>query len=203
MAKKFFIGFVLLIGYFLVPFLLVNIGKDWLSESTLIAIAVVSAVGFFPFFFFISRKVFVFKALHGNAIDEGELVGKITQIKVKDCHFTVEQHADVLVLTSPYMDADFISAFQAKKIKETYYMKLWFDENKHLVQFKDHLVSSQSVVGADGFSFEVSGNSGYVSSQIYLLDSELNLVKFSNSQLHKELVKVVTENGWDLRLKMI
>ncbi|WP_045498622.1 hypothetical protein [Vibrio hyugaensis] len=199
MAKKFFIGFVLLIGYFLIPFLMINIGKDWLSESILIGIAVVSAVGFFPFFFFISRKVFVFKALHGNAIDEGELVGKI----VKDCHFTVEQHADALVLTSPYMDADFISAFQAKKIKETYYMKLWFDESKHLVRFKDHLVSSKSVVGAGGCSFEVSGNSGYVSSQIYLLDSELNLVKFSNSQLHKELIKVVTENGWDLRLKMI
>ncbi len=203
MIKKFFLGFLIIIAYFLLPFLIDYVFKDTLPDEYLIGMVLAFTVGFFPLFFLLSNKFLVFKAQHQQPIDENKLVEKISQIQLKNCHLTVEQRDDFLVLTSPYMDANFISLAQIKNIQETYYMKLWFDSSKHLVRFKDHLVSSSAIIGCNNFSFSTSSKSGFISTFTYLIDTQGNLVRFSNAELHKELIKVVTENGWDLKLKML
>ncbi len=203
MIKKFFLGFLIIIAYFLLPFLIDYVFKDTLPDEYLIGMVLAFTVGFFPLFFLLSNKLFVFKAQHQQPIDESKLVEKISQIRLENCQLTVEQRDDFLVLTSPYMDANFISLAQIKNIQETYYMKLWFDSSKHLVRFKDHLVSSSAVIGCNNFSFSTSSQSGFISTFTYLIDTQGNLVKFSNAELHKQLIKVVTENGWNLKLKML
>ncbi|MBD0786148.1 hypothetical protein HUO09_07315 [Vibrio sp. Y2-5] len=203
MIKKFFLGFVIILGYFSLPFLVTNVLEDSLTTEYLVGMVLAFVIGFFPLMFFLSNKLFMFKALHQNPLSEDKLVEKIKQLNLKNCKLTAEHHDDFLVLTSPYMNADFISLTQSQNIQQTYYMKLWFDDSKHLVRFKDHLVSSSSLIGCNNFSFSVSSQSGYVSTATYLMDSTGNLVRFSNAELHRELIKVVTENGWDLKLKLI
>ncbi|MCK8044630.1 hypothetical protein MSG37_07015 [Shewanella sp. 1CM18E] len=205
MIGKFFISFLVICSYMLIPFPIALAMREifFLPDSYIIGLVIAFVIGFIPLMLFVSSKVFLFPAKHSQSISKTELVKQISNLKVKDCLFTVEQRDDCLVLTSPYMDAKFISLFKAQKISKSYYMKLWFDESKHRVRFKDHLVSSSAVLGVGGFSFNMSAQTGYVTSQIFLLDSSAKLVRFSNAELHKALIEVVTANGWDLNLKMI
>lgn len=205
MIGKFFTAFGVIVSYLLIPFPIALVMREtfMLPDSFIIGVVIAFVIGFFPLMLFVSRKVFRFPAQNKQPIAKSELVTQISKLKIKDCLFTAEQHDDCLVLTSPYMDANFISLSQAQSISKTYYMKLWFDEGKNLVRFKDHLVSSSAVLGVGGFSFNMSAQTGYVLSQISLLDSSAQLVRFSNGELHKALIEVVTANGWDLNLKVI
>ncbi|MDR8522735.1 hypothetical protein [Shewanella fidelis] len=205
MIGKFFTSFAIIFSYLLIPFPIALVMKElfFLPESAIIGLVIVFVIGFFPLMIFVSRKVFLFPAKHKQSIAKADLIKQVAHLRVKDCLFSAEYQDDCLVLTSPYMDAQFVSLFQAQNISKAYYMKLWFDEDKHLVRFKDHLVSSASAIGAGGISFNMSAQTGYVSSQVFLLDSSANLVRFSNAELHKALIEVVTSNGWSLNLKII
>lgn len=202
MIGKFFISFVLILAYLVLPALFLISLEPLLGTSFVIGSIIAIVIGFIPFMMFVSKKVFAFKAENTPAISTDEMKEKIRHIKIEGSTFAVEFKDDIMVLTPPVLDARFISLYSAERYKMTYYMKLWFNEKTNTVRFKDHLVSSSSVLGINNFSFNISAQSGFVTASVTLLDSTGELTQFSNSKLHKELIKVVTQNGWNLNLKI-
>lgn len=202
MLGKFFLSFVCIVGYFLIPAAILIPLEGILPDSFIIGAILVLVVGFLPFMWLVSKKVFIFPAKTTEAISKEELIEKISNLDIKNCRFSVEFHKDFMVLTPPYLNTKFVSLYSVEKYKTTYYMKLWFNPKTKTVRFKDHLISSNSIIGINNFTFNISAQSGYVSSSIHLLDSHGKLIHFSNNELHKNLIKVVTENGWNLTLKM-
>jgi len=202
MIGKFFISFVLILAYLVLPTSLFVLLEPLLGTSFVLGSIIAIVIGFIPFMIFVSKKVFTFKAENTPPISTDEMKDKIRQIEIEGCTFTVEFKGDIMVLTPPVLDARFISLYSAQRYKMTYYMKLWFNEKTNTVRFKDHLVSSSSILGINNFSFNISGQSGFVTARVTLLDSTGELTHFNNSKLHNELINVVTQNGWNLGLKL-
>lgn len=202
MIKKFFIGFALIIAYLVIPGGILVSLDFMLPDSVIISSILVICAGFVPYMLWITRKVFTFHAKTNIAIEQQQLIEKISNLEIKHCQFSVENHQDYIVLKPPHLDGKFISFYSANHIQYIYYMKLWFNKKTKTVRFKDHLVSSQTMLGIDHFSFNISNQSGFIDASIYLLDISGKPVHFKNTELHNLLVDVVTENGWNLNLKV-
>jgi len=203
MLRKFFTVFLLLALYIVTPIGMLFIFKDQLSDKIIIGLAIVMMVFAFPFFLFITRNVFLCKAKTDEPVDKAELLKKISELSFQGTKLKVSKGYNSVILSPPNQDAAFIKALRSRNVKHTYEMKLWFDEKKHTVRFQDKILRTAAVFNTRRASFKFRLNSGFVLFDIKQLNDEGELISFSNSQLHEALVKVVTENGWDLSLKVI
>lgn len=203
MLRKFFTVFLLLALYGIIPVGAAFLFKDQLSDNVIMGGAIVMMVLAFPYFFYITKKVFTFKAKTNNPIDEAELLKKISELTFQGTQLKITKGYKHFILSPPNMDKAFIDVLRSRNIKHTYEMKLWFNDKKHSIRFQDRISRTAAVFNTRRASFRFRSNSGFVSFNIKQLNDEGELVSFSNGELHEALIKVVTENGWDLSLRVI
>ena len=177
--------------------------KDQLSDKAIVSGAIVLGLSSIPLFIFLIRKVFFFKAKNNQPIDEDALIKKISNLTFKGTKLTLTQDDAYFTLSPPNMDETFISVLRSRNIRRTYEMKLWFDDETHLVRFKEKVSRTAAVFNMRSVYFKYQYNSGLVLFNIKQLNDEGELISFSNKELHEALIKVVTENGWNLGLKII
>lgn len=173
------------------------------SENIGIGLIVVGCVGFIPFFFWLSGRVFSWQPKTTNAVGEAEMRSLLESLEIDGQPFELTAVDNYYVMTPRYFEFSYANFMQLHRLKEAYYMKLWVHPEKQTVRFKDYLITTTSDFSPTTLAKNFKGQSGVVMTSIKTLSSDGELRSFSNGKLHEKLVDTVTGNGWKLLAKMM
>ncbi|MBQ0756426.1 MAG: hypothetical protein KBT66_04140, partial [Amphritea sp.] len=160
-------------------------------------------VGMVPVMMLIGRKVMAFKADPSvTPLDRAALVEQLREFKLEGSPFELKEKDGVLIVAPPVLTTEITMGMQHRNVEETFFVKIWLDEEKRQVSLKDIVTTRTEMRGAGEYFFQIHGQSGFVTSSTLIVDGSGKVTKLGNGALRKALIEMFNQSGWNVSFKI-